>query len=172
MPLFGAKASIGFALALLVPFAVTLSTNSEPYPAVVFPGGASVVRTNNSVVQYEATLLFGVDQSGTPTRLDVAAFLDPIPTHYLYALEASYFGLNDDKDLVIRVKEIGWTLAVPRPSISDADRQATQMWLGDRLEALGLERSVLIMQRVKVTADSNTGEELSRTTIRENTLDL
>jgi hypothetical protein len=172
VPLFNLKMSIVIALALLVPFAVAMSTDSEPYPAVLFPGGGGVVQTRNSVVEYNAVLLYGIDQEGLPVQIDVAPFLDPIPTQFLVPLVAADFGLNDDTELEIRIKKIGRTFSVPGVRVSEADRQGTRAWLGDRLEALGLDPGVLITQRVRITADSNSGREVSRTTIRESTLDL
>src|SRR5690606_41813016 len=41
-PLFGLWSTAAIALALVVPFAFATLTGSEPYPAVIFPGGGSI----------------------------------------------------------------------------------------------------------------------------------
>lgn len=171
-PLFGARLTIVLAVALLVPFWVKLTTDTEPYPALVFPAGPGVVSTRDGIVEYDATELYGRDASGELQPIDPVRFLEPIPTHFLLRLADSEFGTLEGDDVTVRVRRIGWTVSLPRPSVSDADREATRSWLGDRLEAVGLERDELVVRRVRIAADAGDGAEISRETIEETVIDV
>jgi hypothetical protein len=70
--LFGTGTTILLALVLLIPFSLRALTNAEPYPALLFPGGAGIVRTDGSVVQYGGVVLLGYDRAGNPTEIDHA----------------------------------------------------------------------------------------------------
>jgi hypothetical protein len=171
-PLVGARLTIVLAVVLLVPFGFKLATDTEPYPALVFPAGPGVVTTRDGIVQYDALELYGADASGELQQIDPVQFLEPIPTHYLRDLADSEFGTLEGDDLTVRVRRIGWTLSLPRPPVSDADREATRSWLGDRLEAVGLERDELVVRRVRIAADADDGTEISRETIEETVIDV
>lgn len=171
-PLFGTRATIVIALALLVPFGIKMATDTHPYPVMLFPAGSGVVTTRDGIVEYNATELYGRDAAGELQLIDPVRFLEPIPVHYLPPLVDSAFGTLEDDDLTIRVRRIGWTLSVPRPAVSDADRAATRSWLGDRLEDVGLERDELVVRRVRISANADDGTEISREMIEETVIDV
>lgn len=154
-PLFGLRTTVALAAALLIPFGITTVTDSEPYPAIIFPGGANTVRTADGRVQYGATVLVAFDADDRPVPLDAGDFLEPIPVHYLDAMAAFGFGL-----------------AEPTAEIEEADRDAVRAWLAERLDALGYRTDRLVVQQVWITAKADDGEEIEREIGEQTTIDL
>ena len=170
-PLFRARTSVLLLAVLVVPFAISLSTTTEPFPAMIFPGGTGTVRTENSVAEFAAQVIVAFDESGAPVQVDTGEFLEPIPVHYFYALDGAGFGLGE-RDLEVAVKKLGWVLTVPRPEATEEERREVRTWLGDRLESLGYDREKFIIRHLWVTVDADTGRELSRETTSETVYDL
>ena len=181
--LFSTRVTIVIALALVIPFGIMQLTSAEPFPAILLPAGATEVRTNDSVVEYGGVVLEGVDDQGAPVAIDAAEFLDPIPVQYLYALADAHFALDAGDDVdggatstpdepAIVVRKVGWSLDLPSFEPSEAEQREIREWLRGRLVAAGLSPEWLVVRRVWIEADSETGDEIDRTTEDAVSIDL
>jgi hypothetical protein len=171
-PLFSRRSTLALAVVLVVPFAISEVTDAEPYPAIIFPGGANTVRTSDGRVQYGATVLVAFDEQDRPVPLDAADFLEPIPVHYLDAIAGFGFGLTDAGDHTVAVAGVGWSLTASRAEVDEADRDAVRAWLAGRLDDLGYRTDRLVVQQVWITANADDGHEIDREIGEETTIDL
>jgi hypothetical protein len=84
---------------VLVPlllFQLKLRTDTEPYPAILLPSGAGLLRSKGSFTGFE-TVCVAEDSSGSKYPFSAATLMDAVPTNYRpYVLEAG-FGINRDR---------------------------------------------------------------------------
>lgn len=167
-PLFGLWSTAAIALALVVPFAFATLTGSEPYPAVIFPGGGSIsTHLDGQDARFEVDSLVGFTDDGTPRRLDPTEFLDPIPPSYAGGLVGTLFGQDVAPTTRLEVAKLGGTIEVERHVPSAEERAEARAWLAGRLEAAGVRPDRLEVHYDRVTVDHTTGEVLDRTTVEE-----
>jgi hypothetical protein len=127
---------------VLVPlllFQLKLRTDTEPYPAILLPSGAGLLRSEGSFTGFE-TVSTAQDSSGREYPLSTATLLDAVPTNYrLFVLQAG-FGINRDR--IVRHLPIPFTgreLRLGRPR-TQSQIDETRRWLRLRLrQALGID---------------------------------
>ena len=170
--MFGPWTTLLLAIALVVPFGVTQVTNVEPFPALLFPSGATSVTTTGSVVQYGGVVVSGYDEDGNTVDIDAGALLDPVRVQYLEGLANTSFGLAIGGDREIVIMKLGWSVTVDGPELSDRDRDEVRDWLKGRLHRLGLAADRIVVRRVWITADARTGVEIMRTIGHEDVIPL
>ncbi len=167
-PLFGFWSTVAVALALLVPFAFSTLTDSEPYPAVIFPGGGQIAtHLDGQEARFEVDSLVGFSEDGTPQRLDPTDLLRPIPPSYTGGLVGTLFGQDTTPTTRLEVAKLGWTIDVARHVPDEEERAAAREWLAGRLEAAGVRPDRLEVHYDRVTVDHSTGAVLDRTTLEE-----
>jgi hypothetical protein len=95
----GRRWNIRLLFIVLVPlllFQLKLRTDTEPYPAILLPSGAGLLRSEGSFTGFE-TVCVAEDSSGTKYPFSAATLLDAVPTNYRqYVLEAG-FGINRER---------------------------------------------------------------------------
>jgi hypothetical protein len=128
---------IALAPCLLVP--LKLRNDTEPYPAILLPSGASLLRTVGSFTGLETECL-AEDSAGRKYPFSVATVLETVPSDYHpYVVEAG-FGINRDR--MVRHLPLPFTgrrLPLGRPR-SQSQIEATRVWLRARLrQALGID---------------------------------
>lgn len=169
--LFRAPATLLIAVLLLVPFGITFVTNTEPFPAVILPGGPNLVRVTNGEVEVNTTVIAGYADR-TAVELDTELFLEPIPPHFMFELANFDFGLGSFQDHVILVKGLKRRATLPRHEISQGDREELMRWYRERLDSLGMDTERFSVQQIVVTLDSTSGVEIRREIRSERVFDL
>lgn len=170
-PLFGTPATLLIASILLIPFGITFATNTEPFPAIVLPGGPSQVRVTDGEASFTTSVVVGY-ADGTAVELDTELFLKPVPKHFLFALANFDFGLAHIDDHVILVKKLQWRASLPRNEISDSEREELVRWYQERLDSLGVDTDRFSVQQIAVTVDALSGLEIRREIRSERVFDL
>jgi len=122
---------------LLLP--LKLRTDTEPYPAILLPSGASLLRTVGSYTGLETECL-AEDSGGRKYPFSVATILDEVPSDYHpYVVEAG-FGINRDR--MVRHLPLPFTgrrVTLGRPR-TQPQIEATRVWLRARLrQTLGID---------------------------------
>lgn len=172
-PLFGRLATASLFAACVLPFGFFRLTDSEPFPAMIFPGGAAHVPVIDGNASFYALSLLGVRSDGTLTQLDAAAFIDPLPSSYLDALVAQPFGQDASTETGLWIKGLNkWVGNIPRHAPSPDERRDARAWLAGRLSDAGLRTDRLIARREIITVDHDDRRMLGRETVDEVVIDL
>ncbi|HKY40419.1 MAG TPA: hypothetical protein VJN18_31010 [Polyangiaceae bacterium] len=126
--LFSPRATLGFALCLVLPeIPRALSGSLEPYPAVLLPAGAGKVRLPGGRATMKHVLV-EAERDGGWYEVDRAELLAPLPVHYFGEVVRGKFGFHDRK----------WHgLTAPPPAASPAQLRETKTWLRQRLSRMG-----------------------------------
>ena len=127
---------------LLVPcllLQLKIRNDTEPFPAILLPGGASLVKTRGSYTRIE-TECIAEDSMGRKYVFPVASILNSVPTDYdPYVLEAG-FGIT--KDRMVRhlpIPFLGHRWSVGRRKTASQIAE-TRAWLRMRLrQTLGID---------------------------------
>jgi len=128
-------------LALQVP----LRRITEPYPAILFPAGASLLHDTGSYTSFENEYV-AIDAAGAPHPFALAALLDTVPAVYRSYVVERGFGLTEDRD-IRRVH--GHVLGRP---LTGAQRDATRAWLRAKLaRVLGVDAVQIRIDTFAVT---------------------
>ncbi len=131
--------------ALLVPLCVREISGVEPYPAVLLPTGATLVRESAGVVQFESLALYAGRTSGEELRLNATSFMDPIPAHYLGSIATRAFGQIQVSRRRLRFRHLGeWT--VNAKSVSKTERLQALEWLAARVFSADPDARGLILR--------------------------
>ena len=69
---------VALALFLIVPMALWTTEVAEPYPALLLPSGANVVRVDDGQIGYSNWLLDVQKSDGRFERIDRAQFFGPV----------------------------------------------------------------------------------------------
>lgn len=120
-------------------FQLKVRTDTEPYPAVLLPSGATLLRTEGSYTGLETECL-AEDSGGSKYPFSIATVLEAVPTNYHpYVLEAG-FGINRDR--MVRHLPIPFTgrrLRLGRPR-TQSQIEETRAWLRLKLrQTLGID---------------------------------
>lgn len=83
-------------LAPLLFLQLKLRTDTEPYPAILFPSGATILRSERSYTGFETEFL-AEDSGGNKYPFSVASVLDAVPTNYHQYVVDAGFGINRDR---------------------------------------------------------------------------
>jgi len=149
--------------ALVLPLLVRLFTTVEPFPAMLLPSGANLVRVVGGTVTTGALVVAAVDARGNERRLEPAALIDPIPTQYLSAIFRDGFGFErkDSQRIGVGTHHLNRStlqLEVPRHVPSDADRQELIRWLRARVNVRGSTGTRLVARRDRLKIVVATGK--------------
>lgn len=141
---------------------------TEPYPAVLFPVGASQINLDDQTIQAFRLELFAVDEAGEEHPLDPGEFIRPIPAHYwpYLASKSKQFGLAQSEGFALNQRFGSWNLSLDLERIStDKERREVLHWLSERLHAVGrpLDQTLLVRGRT-ASIDTVTGNEIGSTT--------
>lgn len=167
-PLFGTAATILIGAALVVPYGIYQAFESEPYPAMILPGGGYIetfIVEDRAV--FEARDLVGYGADGNAVRLDHVTFLDPIPPSYLGGLVATAFGQDAPASASLHSGRLDWGFEARLHTPSEADQREARAWLAARLQSLGLDPDRLTVRYDEVHVDYATGAVLEWTTVEE-----
>ncbi|MEM9680656.1 MAG: hypothetical protein AAF901_10065 [Bacteroidota bacterium] len=167
------KATILFlmvSLMLGVPFALKLISGSlEMYPAVIFPSGASVVKTENGTTSFHSIELWGY-KNNIPSKLDTDQFLNPIPNWYLPKIVEGHFGLKPYR------KELQHGL-IPfiiktENDTSESALEETKAWIRGRLKAQGFDDSGFMVRTYLISYSIETKAMVSTSIINETVYEI
>ena len=127
---------------VLVPcllFQLKLRNDTEPYPAILLPSGASLLKSVGSYTGLD-TECFAEDSSGRKYPFSAGTILDAVPSDYHPYVVETGFGIN--RDHMVRhlpVPGTGRRIPLGRPR-TQAQLEATRAWLRDRLrQTLGID---------------------------------
>jgi hypothetical protein len=143
---------------LLVPcllLQLKIRDDTEPFPAILLPSGASLLKTRGSYTRVE-TQCVAEDSAGRKYVFPVASLLSSVPTDYdLYVLKAG-FGITKDRMVRhIPVPFLGHRLSVGRPKTAPQIAE-TRAWLRTRLrEMLGINATRIHILSYGVTTYYN-----------------
>lgn len=143
---------------LFAPFYLTYIEHLEPYPAVIMPGGASVIDINKDELTFGETSVLVEHADGSQTRITPSTLLDPIPNQYFHAIINRQFGIAEPNYHSVRLGV--WELrAADRPRVSDSQRQEVSAWLRQQLNKAGIDdATALHFVQETVSVNTNTGD--------------
>ncbi len=120
---------------LVVPFLLRfINTKLEVYPAVLFPSGASIISTEDSLLIFDKFELLGIDSiSGTRKKLDPEKFVHPIPKHYWTRMVPYRFGLDSVQQREISIRRLQIKVQ-DSLFFSAAQVEQTQIWFQTKLQ--------------------------------------
>lgn len=147
-------------LLLLVPYGImVLSKKLEPYPAIILPDGSSTVLHDDEYITYSKVELLGRDTlNGDLQKINITAFLDPIPSNGIYGLMNNSFGINKVRnDTFFFRKEILPPL-INSKYYSELEVKELSDWYKLKLSYQGLDNSEFIFQEEIITIDRVTNE--------------
>lgn len=127
---------------VLVPcllFQLKLRNDTEPYPAILLPSGASLLKSVGSYTGLD-TECFAEDSSGRKYPFSAATILDAVPSDYHPYVVETGFGINRDRMVRhLPVPLAGRRIPLGRPR-TQAQLDATRAWLRERLhQTLGID---------------------------------
>lgn len=159
---------------MFVPFALkTFIPAFEPYPAIILPSGASLTNVEDGIIQIESLTMWAesIDSDNEWEAIDIAAFLDPVPVHYVYALATNQFGLNGNNVREIRVRLFP-DFTLPSKTITKQQEKKTREWLKQKLADQNFKTQNLRITISKKAIDTSTNRILSEEEIHEQIIRL
>jgi hypothetical protein len=146
---------------LVVPFAIAfLASPLEPYPAVLLPSGAGMIKTAGDQLELPRTSIYGkVPGKDSWTRLSPSLFLSPIPPEFLPPLTQRYFGLRPVEPVPYRTR-LGLVIKINPRKVDEKEIPRAKEWLRTRLKESGCEDSLLRVSQEVVTIRRSDGAEL------------
>src|ERR1051325_6245541 len=113
--------------------------DTEPFPAILLPSGASLIRTRGSYAGVE-TKCVAEDATGRKYPVPIATILDAVPSDYHPYVMGAGFGITRNRMVRhLPVPFLGHRVSVGRPR-TEAQINATRAWLHDKLrDALGID---------------------------------
>jgi hypothetical protein len=132
---------------------------TEPYPAILFPAGATLLKSGGQYTAYETELL-ATDAAGQRRPFTTASVLGGVPSNYrIYVLERG-FGLLEDRDVRRAAFSVGGkkiALELGRP-LEPPEREATRVWLRRAVgRATGLDPVAVHIDTYAVTRYETAG---------------
>jgi len=120
---------------VLVPcllFQLKLRGDTEPYPAILLPAGASLLHSDGSFTGFETDCV-AEDSAGRRYPFSAADILTEVPSNYRPFVVDAGFGLNKERTVRrLSIPFVGYTLALGRPKTS-SQIASTRTWLRDRI---------------------------------------
>jgi len=168
--------SVRLLFIVLVPCLVLplrIRDDTEPFPAILLPSGASLLKTKGSYTGIE-TECVAEDSAGGKYVVPVAAILNAVPTDYHPYVLNSGFGITRDRPVRhLPIPFLGYRLSVGRRRTA-AQISETRTWLRMRLrETLGIDAVRIHILTYEVTTYySEVPVRFSRALQRDNTIDL
>lgn len=144
-------------LPVLLLFQLKLRTDTEPYPAILLPSGASLLRGEGSFTGVE-TECRAEDSAGRQYPFSLATVLDVVPTNYRQFVVDGGFGINRSR--VVRSLPIPFTgrrLRLGRQK-TQAQIDSTRQWLRTKLhQTLGIDAVRIHVLKYSVTTHYGEG---------------
>ena len=137
---------------LLVPFAIReFAPTLEPYPAVLLPSGAGLIKTTEDQMDFDRTAIYGrVAGRDAWTRLSPSQFLNPLPPQFFPPLAQRYFGLSPIGPITHTIKG-GMVIRIDTHKVSEEEVKNAKQWFRARLNGSGCDDSVLRITQEVVT---------------------
>lgn len=153
---------------LVVPYALRLiDYRLEPFPSIVLPFGSNKT-TLGEEVRLPINEIYGYTRDGQLKNLDKTQFLQNIRVGYFDYFYENRFGLRNFSGHTFRTTRLGIPIKI-KSKISEADKQATKIWIRQRLVEQGCKDSVLIFKRDLIVIPKN-GAYYHETTIANDTI--
>jgi len=155
-------------IVLGVPYALRLTDyRMELYPAVVLPFVATKVKPGEEF-KLKVYEIYAYSEEGTLKNLDKSRFLQNIRVGYFDFLYEDRFGLKTSAGRNFRTNRLGFKISM-KSKISSADKEATKIWIRERLREQGCRDSVLLLKRKQVVIP-NDGHYYEDKTIEHDTI--
>jgi len=126
-------------LPLFLLFQLKLRTNTEPYPAILLPAGAGLLKSEDSFTGF-VTECSAEDAAGRLHPFSVGAVLVGVPTNYRQFVVDGGFGI--DRNRVVRslpIPGIGRRLYLGRQK-TPSQVEVTRQWLREKLrKTIGID---------------------------------
>ena len=154
-------ASLLLAGLLVVPWGLSLvSSQLEPYPAVIMPSGASTVSLQADTLNYENKTVWARRPGGVWEQLSTHEFLSPVPNQYFSSLRARSFGLKNNTSKLFELRLLP-DVTLKQNKISAQEVADTKRWLADKLAGLGYSSEAFEVRTEVLRMDRLTGRLLS-----------
>jgi hypothetical protein len=146
---------------LLVPFAIReFAPTLEPYPAVLLPSGAGLIKMADQM-DFDRTAIYGrVVGHDAWTRLSPSQFLNPLPPQFFPPLAQRYFGLSPIGPITHTIKG-GVVIRIDTHKVSEEEVKNAKQWFRARLSGSGCDDSVLRITQEVVTLRRSDGAEIA-----------
>jgi hypothetical protein len=148
--------AILLATLLVLPFLTYASNrNLEPYPAIILPGGASIVQRDATSSTYNSIRFYGIDPlSGEEILLDNRQTIQPIGPTRLRAM--ARYAFNFDSMPVYGLRKLIYPAKQYR--INEEEKAGIWNWLGSNLSAQRVRTDTILLRQVATTVDYRTKE--------------
>ena len=148
---------VGFILLtvfLLVPFILRwYSPSLEPYPALLLPSGAHIVKIKDGSFSYNLYEIYGFTKNGTKKKINTQSFLEPIPPYLIWNLVRHNFGLK-------------------RENLLAADRREAKQWFRQKLTKADCRADRFLLANVRYYISLDKRQLLKQETIHEKYFNL
>ena len=153
---------------LILPYALRMiDYRLEPFPSIVLPFGS-----NKTILGDEVRLLsneiYGYTMDGQLKNLNKSKFLQNIRVGYFDYLYEDRFGMRDFSGHSFRTTRLGIPVKL-KSKISEADKQATKIWIRQRLLEQGCNDSILILKKDLIVIPKD-GSYYKETTVANDTI--
>ena len=136
-------------LLFFFPFILKLKHSSlEIYPAIIFPSGASVIKTENDIKTTYSYELYGYQDS--LVVMDKSIFLNGIPMKYFHSMLQGSFGLGEFKNEIQLFNSFSF---VERNYPTESSLTATTEWLKARLLDQNMKDSIFVLRFYELEYD-------------------
>jgi hypothetical protein len=148
---------------LLVPFAISyLAPTLEPYPAVLLPSGAGVIKATGDQIDLLKNTIYGRAAGRDAwTRLSPSQFLNPVPYEFFQDLAKRYFGLSPSGPIAHSIHGVGLVITIDPHKVSEDEVRNAKQWLRARLNRSGCDDSLLRITQEVVTLRPSDGAEIA-----------
>jgi hypothetical protein len=135
---------------LFVPYVLKLLSYGalEPYPAIVFPAGASKLKLEANSYTFKDLGIYCLDLKAKEwKRQDAYSFLEPIPVQNLSSIIKNEFGLNPNLKHQVKFRRISLGFSYENAqALSEANIDLTKAWLRGRLAEHGCHDNFLLVK--------------------------
>jgi hypothetical protein len=150
--------TVALAILLIVPLVTRVLTNTEPYPAILLPSGATKIAVRARAATFDHVALYAGDSYGRFEAIDARTFLAPIPVQYLEGITATDFGQTDTTTKRFLIRRVG-AYAISRRVASEKDRRIARDWLRDRVRLADTTADHLVTRVERTTLDLDNDQE-------------
>jgi hypothetical protein len=147
-----------------------LRSDTEPYPAILLPAGATLLRGDGSYTGFE-TECSAEDTSGKQYDCNLQTLLAKVPTNYReFVLQAGFGTAKERVVRHLRIPFTGYSLEIGRPR-TQAQLDTTRAWLRSRLRrTLGIDPLRVHIRRYAITTFYNSNPVREQKRLQHETL--
>lgn len=155
---------------LVVPYVLKIRYDLEPYPAIILPAGANKINTSTKEVIFHRTSIWGRhEKDNTWKKVDVEAFLSPIPPHFLHAIIRNSLGLSFNGGRTIYLPK-GIEILSKKVTLSEV--QEAKNWWSQKLVSFGYASNKIMITRDKVKFNTQTEQIIESERVNEEIIKL